>query len=52
MNRELQVIVDDGFESEIRSAIEHELLGGYTDVKISEYIRNFKCDAGFIPDTI
>ena len=52
MNRELQVIVDDGFESEIWSNIKHELLGEYTDVKISEYVRHFKHDTGFIPNKI
>ena len=50
MNRELQVIVDNGFEIEIRSTIKHELLGEYSYVEISEYVRYFKHDAGFIPD--
>ena len=52
MNRELQVVIDEGFESKMQSTTNHKLQGEYIDVDISEYVRHFQHGSGFILNKI
>ena len=52
IHTELQEIVDEGFEKEIKASIQHELKDEYSDEEIEVFVTNYLQDSGFIPDKI
>ena len=52
MTKELQVIVDEGLQDEIKSKIEYELANKYTAFEIEEFNTLFNANYGSIPSNI
>ena len=52
MHKDLQDIINEGFDMEIKAPIKHELTGDYSDADIEKHVMNYFNDLGFILDNI
>ena len=52
MQKELQIIVDEGLQQEIVSTIKFVLANDYSEAEIKEYIKPFNANSSLIPHKI